>query len=154
MGDGDDNLRFSDVDVGNEIGRSCPENLELSENDFGTEECVKGSKSLELNEENVKTEDCSRLQENLEENLVDAVTEEEAMDRDNLVPNQGDVRNEGTQSPAAADVDLGDSPGLQDNIEVAETVAGSGNLSSFDCRLKAENVALIPKMRVLSSATL
>ncbi|XP_025014350.1 uncharacterized protein LOC8277324 isoform X1 [Ricinus communis] len=138
------NMGLNEVDIGNKTETSDPEKLELNQNDFGAEECTKGSKDSELNEENVKTEECSAVQENLGENLVDAVTEEDTIDRDYLFLNQGVVREEGAQCLVETDVDMDlvDSPVMQVNIEVAEAVAVSGNLSSFGFRLNAQNSCL------------
>ncbi|XP_050227598.1 uncharacterized protein LOC126677154 isoform X2 [Mercurialis annua] len=127
MRDGDEcNSGIKGVDfIGAQTGMPEPDNLELNENGVGTEEVMKETESFEFNEENIEPE-------------------EGEVDGDNLVMDKGDIRNENTQFSVETevDMDLVDSPIRQVNIEVAETVAVSGNLSSFGFTLNAQSDAL------------
>ncbi|KAF2313749.1 hypothetical protein GH714_013138 [Hevea brasiliensis] len=113
------NMGLNEVDIGTGKGTRRPENSGLSEDDTGTEEHMTGSENLGF----------------------DAVTKEVTTAKDNLVSNQVDVRNEDGEFlvETEADMDLVDSPVMQMNVEVADTVTFSENLSSFGFRLSSEN---------------
>lgn len=115
----EDNLGLNEVNTGTEKGTRHPENLGPNEDVVGTEECMRGS----------------------ENSGVGAVTKEVATDQDNLTSNQVDIGNEDGEFlvETEVDMDLVDSPVMQVNLEVADTVTVSENLSSFGFRLSSQN---------------
>ncbi|XP_037491782.1 uncharacterized protein LOC105638692 isoform X2 [Jatropha curcas] len=157
VGDGD-SLRLND-DIDTEKGIRGPDCLALVEDDTGAEKILGDSEVLDSNEDDIGTEEhVTRLEnegisiddavtkkkhitesENIRFNIDDAITEEGTSNPNILLLNQEDVRNEEGQFPVETevDMDLVDSPVMQVNIEVADTVTVSENLSSFGFRVNA-----------------